>query len=152
MGIASDLVEDAIQELFLSVWSKKEIFNTVENQQPYLLRALRNNLIRKSKSSFQTEEVNSETLQIIEYETIDTEENYDIKSVILTLPSRQRELLILKYYEGMDYEEIADIMGMNYQSVRNLYSRAIKNLRSSMKIFFLFYVLYEYITIIHDSL
>lgn len=152
MGISSDLVEDAIQELFVSVWSKKEAFNKVTNQQAYLLRALRNNLIRKNSSAFQTEELSIESNQISEPENTGEETSVDIKSRLDNLPDRQRELLILKYYEGMDYEEIGQIMDMNYQSVRNLYSRAIKNLQSKLTTFILIlFFCSEYITIFNDS-
>ena len=45
------------------------------------------------------------------------------------LSSRQREAIYLKYYEEMSYEQICDIMDINYQSVRNLISKGIIELR-----------------------
>src|SRR5699024_8657180 len=46
------------------------------------------------------------------------------------LNSRQKETLVLRYYHGLTNAEIADIMDINRQSVRNNLSRAIKSLRS----------------------
>jgi len=48
------------------------------------------------------------------------------------LSAMQKEILYLKYYSLMDYDEISDIMNLNYQSARNLVSRAIGKLSKYM--------------------
>src|SRR5690606_13971134 len=51
----------------------------------------------------------------------------EVRKMISQLSERQREIVYLKYIEGMDYEEIAQIMDISYQSSRNLLSKALKN-------------------------
>ena len=51
----------------------------------------------------------------------------------LSLPERQREVLALKELEDLSYDEIAEIMGMNRNSVAQLISRARINLRSALQ-------------------
>ncbi len=49
------------------------------------------------------------------------------------LSNRQKEAVFLKYYNQMSYEDICDIMNINYQSVRNLISTALKKLNTELK-------------------
>jgi len=46
------------------------------------------------------------------------------------LSSRQVLILKLHFYEGLSYEQIAERLSMNYQSVNNLAFRTIMRLRS----------------------
>ena len=57
----------------------------------------------------------------------------EIRSANLSLPERQREVLALKELEDLSYDEIAEIMGMNRNSVAQLISRARINLRSALQ-------------------
>ena len=45
------------------------------------------------------------------------------------LSPRQREIIYLRFYQNLSYEEIADIMDLNYQTSRNLLYKAIRSLR-----------------------
>ena len=48
---------------------------------------------------------------------------------IAKLSPRQQQIIHLYYIEQRKYDEICDIMGINYQSVRNLMHRSISSLR-----------------------
>jgi RNA polymerase sigma factor (sigma-70 family) len=56
----------------------------------------------------------------------------ELSAAISKLSSRQQEILYLKFYSEMDYDQIIEIMGLNYQSARNLVTRALEALRKSM--------------------
>ena len=53
-----------------------------------------------------------------------------VKRLLDQLSPRQREALTLYYIEEKKYEDICEIMNMNYQSVRNLMHRGLTKLRS----------------------
>jgi RNA polymerase sigma factor (sigma-70 family) len=57
----------------------------------------------------------------------------EIREANLSLPERQREVLVLKEVENLSYDEIADIMDMNRNSVAQLISRARINLRDALR-------------------
>jgi RNA polymerase sigma factor (sigma-70 family) len=57
----------------------------------------------------------------------------EIREANLALPERQREALALKELEGLSYDEIAEIMGMNRNSVAQLISRARIGLRDALR-------------------
>jgi RNA polymerase sigma factor (sigma-70 family) len=53
-----------------------------------------------------------------------------VRAAINNLPEKQRSALILREYDQLDYQEIADILGQSVSSVKSLLFRA----RSSVKI------------------
>jgi RNA polymerase sigma-70 factor (ECF subfamily) len=71
----------------------------------------------------------------ISYETfiIDKQEHAEkTKKVINALEQlspRQKEIIYLKFYQDLSYEEVSEIMNINYQVARNLLSQAIKAMK-----------------------
>ena len=56
-----------------------------------------------------------------------------IRAANESLPPRQREVLALRELEGLSYDDVAEVMGMNRNSVAQLISRARINLRDSLR-------------------
>ena len=75
---------------------------------------------------------------IIAAKELNEEQSARLKSAFDKLSTKQKEILYLRFYQGMDYEQIAEVLGMKYQSLRNAVSRAIKNLRGDMLLILLF--------------
>ena len=109
---------------------------------PYLLVSLRHKLVNKLKKRSQTEHkeaqdvFSDEGVDSVEERIIETEFKAEINSKLneayQVLSSRQREALFLRYHHGLAYEDICDSMNINYQSVRNLISQALKKLNSEI--------------------
>jgi RNA polymerase sigma factor (sigma-70 family) len=59
--------------------------------------------------------------------------NEEIRVANLALPERQREVLALRELEELSYDEIAELMDMNRNSVAQLISRARINLRDALR-------------------
>jgi RNA polymerase sigma factor (sigma-70 family) len=59
--------------------------------------------------------------------------NEEIRIANLTLPERQREVLALRELEELSYDEIAELMDMNRNSVAQLISRARISLRDALR-------------------
>jgi RNA polymerase sigma factor (sigma-70 family) len=57
----------------------------------------------------------------------------EIRDANATLPARQREVLVLRELEDLSYDEIAELMEMNRNSVAQLISRARINLRDALR-------------------
>lgn len=56
-----------------------------------------------------------------------------VKDRVQTLPDRQREVLVLHVYQGLDYREIANVLGCSYDDVKMNLSLARKKLREQLK-------------------
>jgi len=125
------LIEDVIQELFLTLWKKRQTLVFQASLDRYLFVAFRNNLIRKMKATV-TEEIKRE---IVDHPSSETSQPIDkkLKDLINQLPPRQKEVLFLRYYQNKSYGEIAEILNISYQVARNFSYRALKFLKKNMK-------------------
>ncbi|MDN5200004.1 sigma-70 family RNA polymerase sigma factor [Fulvivirgaceae bacterium BMA10] len=141
----SELVEDAIQDLFLIMWRKRSKLSDINAIKPYLLGSLRKNLLRElkrnkiagHKNTFYDNQFHLEFSHedLIISEQLQEETLHNLKKVLEQLTKRQREVLYLKYYNDLSYEEISSIMSLNYQSTRNLVYNALKSLKEHFPTF-----------------
>ncbi|MEZ4909536.1 MAG: sigma-70 family RNA polymerase sigma factor [Saprospiraceae bacterium] len=136
----TSLVEDAIHDLFVNIWEKRNTLGDTDTIIGYLCVALRRDLIKKVKQNQST--IHPSTDEIPEHfdwsieDTLLSSEQQNADSVkieraMAKLSARQREAIYLKFFEEMSYEDICNIMQLNYQSARNLIARAIIELRQS---------------------
>lgn len=141
------VAEDALQEIFIQCWERRSTLPEVHNVKSYLYTAIRRRIYRKMAYEPQWESLDGDEskkgedqialetgFSIIGFERDDSPGQKKlmtkVRKMIAQLSDRQREIVYLKFIEGMDYEEIAQIMGISYQSSRNLLSKALKNLRN----------------------
>ena len=58
------------------------------------------------------------------------------KRVVLALnqlTNRQKEIVYLKFYQNLGYDEISEIMNINYQVARNLLHQAVKAMKKILQ-------------------
>jgi RNA polymerase sigma factor (sigma-70 family) len=53
-----------------------------------------------------------------------------LNTLINALSARQREVIHLRFFDELDHDQIADMMGLNRQSVYNLLHETIRRLRN----------------------
>ena len=139
--ITSDrqLIKDSIQDLFLHLWQTRANLSDTDSIQFYLYRSLRNRIIRNGEKRNNTDIDTNDLFKniigalSIEEEIISNEQYSEniirLKQAIEQFPKRQQEIIQLRYYHDFNLEEIAEIMQINNQSVRNLLHRTISELR-----------------------
>jgi RNA polymerase sigma factor (sigma-70 family) len=140
----SEKVKDCLHDLFVYVWNFRDRLNIPDSSRAYLMVSLRRRLFEKgSKMTELTQSV--ETIDNEEILTEGIEERWireedestqqvKLKKAMGRLSERQREIIHMKYFERLDYDEIGNIMDLNYQSARNLVTRALTALRKEMTI------------------
>jgi len=142
----SEIVEDAIQDLFLNLWQSRERLSDTTSIKYYLFRSLRRQIVKASEKNRRDERHLS--VQILEEHAVEPsveirliagelekEQWQELRMALRKLTSRQLEAIRLYYYEGFDLPGIASIMEMNEQSVRNILQRALIKLRHVMQLF-----------------
>lgn len=151
------IVDDAIHDLFVRLWEKREQLNVAANPRPYLLISLRNDLLRANKAAGRiTEFEHDESVSTPSFEADLSEQEQraeqetDLSKALMKLSAREKELVNLRFKQDLSYEEIVAVTGISYQSARNTLARAIAKLRGSLTtIFFLILstkgLLYTYI-------
>lgn len=131
--------EDLVQETFLRLWAYLRDGKTVENIRAFLYK-IANNLIiddsRKKKESSLDEiledperpEPASEDHRHIETSILLNEVMVEIK----TLPTEDRELLVMRYVDDLDPKDIAEVLGITANNVSVKLNRALKNLKEKI--------------------
>lgn len=134
-----DFVKDCIQEMFLSLWKVQENISSVENVRSYLLVVLKSRMLRElaKKNRIDPTAVSDDYAFSVEF-SADLrliEEEHDVyqlrklEQIMNQLPPRQKELIYLRFYQNLSFEQIADVMQLGRQSVYNLLQKALDNLR-----------------------
>lgn len=134
----SDFVKDCVQEVFLELWKKHTKVNFTPSVKWYLFKSLRLRIFR-DQTAWQRNELLDENYNFlvefnIESQLIEAtgvqEQSSKITAALNNLPSRQREILYLRFYEDLNFEQISSLMGINRQSVHNLLQKAFKSFRA----------------------
>ncbi len=137
----SALVEDCIQDLFVELWNKKEHLGRTDSPQNYLLKAIRNKLLRRLSQGqkFIAEELEnydfvielSHEMALIN-EQAGFEQRAKLQRALEKLTKRQREIIFLKFYENLSYQQIASVMSVEVRYAYNLVSLAIDALKQNL--------------------
>ena len=142
----SELVRDSIQDLFCELIQNRSNLAQTSSIKYYLLACMRNRLmraIRKDEKYAQIQETEYEmsgfNIEFLanneafaELFAIDTRQTLD--KAFNRLPARQREALMLYFYEGMNYQQITDIMQIGkIKSTRCLIYRAIDSMAALLQ-------------------
>ena len=124
----------------IHIWEKRQTIN-IQFVTIYFLKSLRNQLLQEFRRNKHPFLGIDEIDEITDNQTIETEieenETYSesqrrVRLAINELPKRQKEAIFLKFYEGLENEQIADLMQVNRQSVANLLFKAITTLKSQI--------------------
>jgi RNA polymerase sigma factor (sigma-70 family) len=146
------LVQDCIQDLFVTLWNNRRNLGQAKSIKFYLSSSLKRDLLRRLKAQ-QTlvEEVEDDytfgiTLDIeaikIQEET-NSEQLHRLNEALQKLPPRQKEALYLRFYENLSYEEISSLMeitpGVAYNFVYRGLAILKKSLQPTLKLLFIFF-------------
>lgn len=131
--------QDSIHEIFCELWENKNSLQQVNHVPAYLKICLRNKLLRQIKQDMLTGSMEDfpeiEGLQEFSYEDLlianqqDAASQYKLQTGIDQLTPTQREIIKLKFFEGLDYETIARTLQLKHRTVYNHVHTAISQLR-----------------------
>jgi RNA polymerase sigma factor (sigma-70 family) len=135
------LIKDCIQEVFISLWQRRETVGTILSPKYYFLRAIKNKVLKSLHKNIRA--ATSVQLQaeydfyyefsierVIIEKQVSEEKAEKLRKTLSLLSKRQKEIIYLKYYQYLDHGQIAELMGLSSQSVYNLLHEAIHKLRS----------------------
>jgi RNA polymerase sigma-70 factor (family 1) len=130
-----DQAKDAVQDVFLKLWQKKEELNQIENMEAFAMQMTRNrclDILRANK----VVPIDAETDRKMKQETIDVHSQIElseaagqVKKLIEQLPDLQQKVIHLRDIEQLEYEEIAERTGLQVNAIRVNLSRARKKVR-----------------------
>ncbi|MFW2373031.1 MAG: sigma-70 family RNA polymerase sigma factor [Gammaproteobacteria bacterium] len=132
--------EESLNELFQDIWLK--LINARDRYQPsakfttYLYRITYNHLIdywrsRKIVNEPLADEV-SDTSELPEQHLQQQQQQLQLKQLITALPEQQRTAFLLQQEAALSLEQIAEITGVNRETVKSRLRYAMKRLREAV--------------------
>lgn len=134
MVLSHDDADDLVQNTFIKAWTNIDKFRGDSRISTWLYRiAINETLTFLSKSPGNTVSINSPEGAIAEQLESDAHfsgERADalLQEAIHRLPEKQRLAFNMKYYEGMKYEEMSEILGTSVGALKASYHIAVKKI------------------------
>lgn len=127
--------EDAVQETFLKVYQARERYRPDAPFHSYLLRVASNvclSVLRRKKPLSLDEgqdeggpRARPDPRAVAPGEgLLDDELKRRVREAVATLPDRQRLAIVLNKFEGLDYEQVAEHLGLTVPATKSLLHRA----------------------------
>lgn len=141
VGNAAD-AEDVAAAVFLSAWRTIDRFSPKHELSfaGWLFRLAHNVLVdryRRMRETVSLDSVGHESLGMETFPSPEAELEWrltlaEVHDALLTLTEEQREVVLLRFVEGLSAREVGDIMGKHEGTVRGMQFRAIEALRRAL--------------------
>lgn len=132
---SSEAAEDAVQELSMKLWEKRNKLDVVENMQAFTLRAMRNLCLDTLRQQHDEDELPAE-MEFVDPNPHQQVEQRDlaarVREMIDRLPELQRTIIRMRDVEGMELSEIALITSLTENAVSVNLSRARQKIREKI--------------------
>jgi RNA polymerase sigma-70 factor (ECF subfamily) len=116
--------EDAVQDVMVRIWSKKEEWGKWDSLEAYCMTATRNTCVDRLRRQriHQVQEDKAEDSRSSEKDPqekmINKETGQRIRKCMESLPDNQQMVIQLREVEGFSYNEIAEILEMSMEQVK----------------------------------
>ncbi len=129
--------EDIVQELFVSLWEKKENFLSYPSFCVFLYNSVRNTCLNRIKHQKVEEKFihyslsNEKDTEELDYEMMEEDLYRQLFQAVDELPVCCRKIFLM-HLEGMKNEDIADCLKLSVQTVKTQKKRAMRYLRGRL--------------------
>jgi len=130
--------EDVLQEVFFRLVKYSVRLRFVRNLRVFVFRVARNEADRFLRSKIQEEKVARESTLLAQsfsqsYLGPDESTERLVSEALAQIPDEQREVIVLKIFEGMTFNEIAEVSGESSNTVASRYRYGIEKMRSFLE-------------------
>ncbi len=135
------IAEELTQELFANLWEKREAWDmdTEKSIRSYLYKSVRNMSLNQVKHQEIKDKYDREWMGHKEYPKIEYRDELReeqirnaIARAVEELPDRSKMTYKLHRYDGLTYEEIAEVMEVSVKTVESQMTRTLKILRERL--------------------
>jgi RNA polymerase sigma-70 factor (ECF subfamily) len=125
------LAEDAAQESFARALVRIKSLNDRAKFAPWLAAICRN--VAKDMVATEAKRVSTEDISQVD-KTEDPDDNdRAIRRAIEKLPNSAKELVVLRYYDGLSYEQISTVLGISKASINGRLTRAKRKMAEYLR-------------------
>jgi RNA polymerase sigma-70 factor (ECF subfamily) len=121
---------DVTQDAFVAAYRARERFRGEAPARAWLVRIVVNTaLSARRPPRLKALSLDEEMATVVAPQS----DRLELERALGTLPRRQRAAVILRYYHGFDYAEIATMLGTSEGNVGSMLSRAMASLRRELE-------------------
>ena len=127
------LIEDIIQDSFVTLWTKMENHSNINDAKLYMFSMIKNKIINRLKkekriSYFEIHKLQEQSAHYIYNNILESESTILIREALEKLPENSKKVINL-YLEGLNNEEISEKLDMTIDSVKSHKKRSVKKLK-----------------------
>jgi RNA polymerase sigma-70 factor (ECF subfamily) len=133
----SEISKDVLQDLFVSLWEKRQQLQISDSLKSYLYQSARHKIIDIYRKNSSYRKYLQQLIEHFDAQPENITENVDYKAknqeileAINHLPDRMKEIFMLSRLEHQSIEQIAQRLGLSQQTVKNQITKALKILRA----------------------
>ena len=128
----TDLAEDAAQQAFANAVRKLPQLKSKDRFGKWLAAICRNAALELYSKRHKVKIISNLSEMPVEQSRNDAKEA--VRKAIAGLPARAREIIFLRYYDGMTYEKISAVLGISEQAINGRLRRAKKKIKLYLRL------------------
>jgi len=137
--VSHDDADDAAQNTFVRIWENLDGFRGESQLKSWIYRIATNealNLLRKRKPNIDFDEAQPELADHLSEPTYMTEAVIEkqLQKALCFLPFKQKLVFVMRYFEDLDYETIAELTNTSVGALKSSYHHAVKKLEIYLKV------------------
>ena len=138
-----DTVRDCLHDLFVSLWSRRQQLAIHSSLKSYLVKAVRTSVVQKTSRNSKVRSLNESSDEDYNFHLVLTPEQHyvsvennnelyqNIQQLLTRLSPLQKEVIYLRYYQDLSFDEIAEQLNTTVNACYKLMNRAMVELRKT---------------------
>jgi RNA polymerase sigma-70 factor (ECF subfamily) len=129
--------EDSVQDALIKLWTRRDDLKNYSSIEAFAMAITKNLCLDRIRSkAFQMERLTDRQDLTVRQNPEELLEKADftgfVRKIIENLPEQQKAIMHMRDIEGLEYEQIAEVMELNINAVRVNLSRARKKVRDTI--------------------
>lgn len=130
-----NLAQDALQDVYLKIFKNLESFRGESSEKTWMMKITINVCKNYTKSYWNRNVIKLDNMPEIPYvEQFSKIMNNELLSIIMKLPIKSKEVIILFYYQEYKIKEIAEILNISETAVNKRLARAKAKLKKYLEV------------------